>query len=266
MNADNGKEPRIIPAKVTETVSAEEKPEKKKHVLKRLSMSNMIGSQKRRARTLSTSVIPAVIGDSSKTVPRRTSSGSTVGRKIMDTLSFGKTPTPEGEKKDKGLKRMFGKKEKDKKLEIKVLLPPPPVLLKKAESFRSDQTVITRRSYGSRSVESEDDVEVGMQMDGHGEGIIEDMERALNDSVVGIFNGRSGGRTRSQRYQPLWKPPVLELDLKIVSDLERIPVESKRGPQEAWVSVSIDGNIRGDVDFAKAPMLGLDVGVLMDLS
>lgn len=243
-------------------------PEKKKSVMKRLSMSNVIGSQKRRARTLSTSMIPAVIAG--EVVPRRTSSGSTVGRKIMDTLSFGKTPTPpEVVHKKNGLKKMFGKKDKERKLEIKVLLPPlgplqvQKVEKEKADSFRSDQTVITRRSYGS--VESgECEVEVAMQMDGHGEQ--DDMDRVLNDSVVGIFNGRSGGRTRSLRYQPLWKPPVLELDVRISSDLDRIPVESKRGPQEAWVSVSIEGNIRGDVDFSKAPMLGLDVGILMDLS
>ncbi|TGZ78097.1 hypothetical protein EX30DRAFT_398017 [Ascodesmis nigricans] len=260
-------------------------------------LKNVAGfdARKNRTRALSESVvIPAAPTPkmSSEARPvdmtrRRVSSSSSYGKKIKEKIElFAAKSTSSGtssnarsnrKKSEKKWKHhIFQKDKTGKKGQLQQV---------SLESVHSQQTVITRRSRTESSgigsvatapsqIVAEDSISHrAWQVDGTGvevdvqkdDGFASLPERALSDSVVGVHDGRMGGRIRKERYFRPWKPPVLELKMQVVADIQRIPVTVKDAC-EVWIAVNIEGKVAGEADLGKTSRLGLDVGVLMDLS
>ncbi|KAA8908230.1 hypothetical protein FN846DRAFT_681147 [Sphaerosporella brunnea] len=142
-------------------------------------------------------------------------------------------------------------------------------------SSRSDRTVVTKQSRNSGSYSGTDASQAAstteeFQVDGVGSIPLDDesTEKVFNDSVIGMLNGKIGSISRPRAGQQ-WKPPILTLDVQVISPIDRLPV--KVGPgNEIWVAVVLQGLVVGDIDTpnttANATGIGLDVGVLLDIS
>lgn len=113
------------------------------------------------------------------------------------------------------------------------------------------------------------------QLDGHvatsslaGSGIRP--RNVLNDSVLGIFEGNVGGigRTRLKKAGH-WKSPTLQLQMEVVAETEKVPISYQGGSgneKVVWVSVELDGVVDKGTESFEGSKIGLDVGVLMDVS
>lgn len=148
-------------------------------------------------------------------------------------------------------------------------------------SDHSNKTVITRHSAKSvKSVKSRsssdtaasqaastiDDFQVdgisSVPMDGNA------TEKVFNDSVIGMIDGKVGVKPRLRCGQQ-WKPPMITLDLQVISPVDRVPVVVGSG-NEIWVAVVLQGLVVGEIDrpgvAGNTSGIGLDVGVLLDIS
>lgn len=113
------------------------------------------------------------------------------------------------------------------------------------------------------------------QLDGHaatsslvGSGIRS--RNTLNDSVLGIFEGSVGsmGRTRLKKAGH-WKSPTLQLQMEVVAETEKVPISYPGGSgndKVVWVSIELDGIVDKGTESFEGSKIGLDVGVLMDIS
>lgn len=113
------------------------------------------------------------------------------------------------------------------------------------------------------------------QLDGHvatsslgGSGI--KPRNTLNDSVLGIFEGSVGamGRTRLKKAGH-WKSPTLQLQMEVVAETEKVPITYPGGSgtdKVVWVSIELDGIVDKGTESFEGSKIGLDVGVLMDIS
>lgn len=90
------------------------------------------------------------------------------------------------------------------------------------------------------------------------------------DSVLGMFEGNIGGKAHTEeRKSAQWKPPVLCLETIVVPQRDKIPVafpDSEGRGRRVWVSVEFEGKVHFNGDKPLGAGVGLDVGVLMDLS
>lgn len=148
--------------------------------------------------------------------------------------------------------------------------PPAPSVM----SGGTDKTVITKRSPDSQcssdtnASQAASTVE-SWQVDGIGSPDEEDAsDKFFNDSVIGMIDGKVGGISRAKCGQQ-WKPPILTLDMKVVAPVYRVPVKAGNG-HELWIAVTFQGHVVGDIDspssIGNAAGIGLDVGVLLDIS
>ncbi|PWW77832.1 hypothetical protein C7212DRAFT_362443 [Tuber magnatum] len=93
----------------------------------------------------------------------------------------------------------------------------------------------------------------------------------FNDtSFLAALDGNIGGknRTRPKRCGQ-WKPPMLIVDLVVTPEQDTLPIRSgQSGDQNSfWISVEIEGKVNSCAGYAgQQHGVGLDVGVLMDLS
>lgn len=113
------------------------------------------------------------------------------------------------------------------------------------------------------------------QLDGHvatssltGSGI--KSRNALNDSVLGIFEGSVGGMSRTRlKKAGHWKSPTLQLQMEVVAETEKVPISYPGGSgsdKVVWVSIELDGIVDKGTESFEGSKIGLDVGVLMDVS
>lgn len=113
------------------------------------------------------------------------------------------------------------------------------------------------------------------QLDGHvatssltGSGIRS--RNVLNDSVLGIFEGSVGGMSRTKlKKAGHWKPPTLQLQIEVVAETEKVPISYPGGSgsdKVVWVSIELDGIVDKGTESFEGSKIGLDVGVLMDIS
>lgn len=113
------------------------------------------------------------------------------------------------------------------------------------------------------------------QLDGHvatsslaGSGIRS--RNTLNDSVLGIFEGSIGGMSRTRlKKAGHWKSPTLQLQMEVVAETEKVPISYLGGSgsdKVVWVSVELDGIVDKGTESFEGRKIGLDVGVLMDIS
>lgn len=140
-------------------------------------------------------------------------------------------------------------------------------------SIGSERTVITRRSVDSlsstNSAASQAASTEEWQVDGMGAPVEEDpTEKVFNDSVIGMIDGKVGGMPKP-RCGKQWKPPILTLDMQVITSVDRVPVKVAQG-YEFWVAVVLQGTVVGEVDLpgstGNTAGIGLDVGVLLDIS
>lgn len=93
---------------------------------------------------------------------------------------------------------------------------------------------------------------------------------SFNDSVLGIFEGSVGGMSRTRlKKAGHWKPPTLQLQMEVVAEKEKVPISFPGGQANdtvVWVSVEIDGKVDKGTESFEGSKIGLDVGVLMDIS
>lgn len=115
----------------------------------------------------------------------------------------------------------------------------------------------------------------GWQLDGYGETLgtgyfSHSQKGTFNDSVLGIFEGSQGDRGRTRLKQAShWKSPVLRLQMEVVAETEKIPISYpgvSGGEKVIWVSVELDGKVDSGTESFEGSKVGLDVGILMDLS
>ncbi|KAF8253921.1 hypothetical protein K440DRAFT_657063 [Wilcoxina mikolae CBS 423.85] len=151
-----------------------------------------------------------------------------------------------------------------------IFTPPAPSV----KSDKTDKTVITKRSLNSRhssdtnASQAASTVE-SFQMDGIGSPDEEGpTDKAFNDSVIGMIDGKIGGIFRAKCGKQ-WKPPILTLDMRVIAPVDRIPVKVGHG-HEFWIAVVLQGRVVGDIDspssIGNAAGIGLDVGILLDIS
>lgn len=91
----------------------------------------------------------------------------------------------------------------------------------------------------------------------------------LNDSVLGIFEGNVGGMGRTRlKKAGHWKPPTLQLQMEVFAETEKVPISYPGSGSEkvVWVSVELDGMVDKGTESFEGSKIGLDVGVLMDIS
>ncbi|KAI5845843.1 hypothetical protein DFP73DRAFT_476526 [Morchella snyderi] len=92
----------------------------------------------------------------------------------------------------------------------------------------------------------------------------------FNDSVLGIFEGSAGGMTRTKlKKTGQWKPPVLQLQMEVVSETEKVPISypgSQGTEKGTWISVELDASVDGGAEGFQGSKVGLDVGILIDTS
>lgn len=93
----------------------------------------------------------------------------------------------------------------------------------------------------------------------------------MNDSVVGVFEGKFGGLHKLRKPVGQWRPPNLSLSLNVVSEVDKAPVsfvDHDASHRQFWVSVEITGKVDdGDERLGDdVYRVGLDVGVLLDIS
>jgi hypothetical protein len=141
-------------------------------------------------------------------------------------------------------------------------------------SVGSDRTVVTRQSqsgsYSGSDASQAASTTEDFQFDGVGSVPLDDnsTEKVFNDSVIGMIDGKVGTRSRPKGGQQ-WKPPILTLDVQVISSIDRLPVKVRPG-SEYWVAVVLRGLVVGDIDtpgtIGNAAGIGLDVGVLLDIS
>ncbi|RPB08495.1 hypothetical protein P167DRAFT_494005 [Morchella conica CCBAS932] len=92
----------------------------------------------------------------------------------------------------------------------------------------------------------------------------------FNDSVLGIFEGSTGGMTRTRlKKTGQWKPPILQLQMEVVSETEKVPISypGSQGTEKAtWISIELDASVDGGTEGFQGSKVGLDVGILIDTS
>ncbi|CUS14992.1 unnamed protein product [Tuber aestivum] len=94
---------------------------------------------------------------------------------------------------------------------------------------------------------------------------------AVHDtSVLAVIDGNLGGKNRTRsRKCGQWKPPMLVIDLVVTPERDALPIHrsQSRERNEFWISVEIEGKVNSSAGYSGQPQgVGLDVGVLMDLS
>ena len=94
--------------------------------------------------------------------------------------------------------------------------------------------------------------------------------RVRSANVLGMIDSNISGRNRTRPQKcGQWKPPMLILDLAITPERDTLPMHSSQsgGQNGFWVSVEIEGKVSSSAGYAgQSQGVGLDVGVLMDLS
>jgi len=94
--------------------------------------------------------------------------------------------------------------------------------------------------------------------------------RVRSANVLATIDSNISGknRTRPQKCGQ-WKPPMLILDLAITPERDTLPIHSSQSREQNgfWISVEIEGKISSGSGYAgQSQGVGLDIGVLMDLS
>jgi hypothetical protein len=88
--------------------------------------------------------------------------------------------------------------------------------------------------------------------------------------VLEKFEGNVGGKVRTEeRKSGQWRPPALCLEANVVAQKDKVPVafpDSEGRGKTVWVSVELEGKVHFNGDRPVGSGVGLDVGVLMDLS
>ncbi|KAL7273830.1 hypothetical protein RUND412_003296 [Rhizina undulata] len=110
------------------------------------------------------------------------------------------------------------------------------------------------------------------QLDGHDGSALDEYlqggaKKVFNDSVIGIFNGKIGGLPR--RSDRPWNPPVLTLEVSVVAEIDKFAVNVMKSEgyiAETWVVVELQAKVESEGTPIKGVEVGLDVGILMDIS
>jgi hypothetical protein len=228
---------------------------------------------------------------------RRASSSGGYGNKVkqrIESFGFGRGNSIDEEREDemdvkkKGWKkRVFSKDYFHFKTEAKAqkterrrsesfsdATPPMPIFryVEDSEGFNGSHG--SRRSRASKISTDTAASQVAStvwQVDGMAsyEEAVTKIPKHFDDSVIGMIDGKVGSMSTTKRSAQPWKPPMLNLDMQVVAEVDRLPVKIET-EQEFWVAVLLQGRVIGDVDIpgstTNAERFGLDVGVLLDIS
>lgn len=142
----------------------------------------------------------------------------------------------------------------------------------------SNHTVITRHSVKSVKSRGSSDTAASQaastieefQVDGVGSAPTDEdaTGKVFSDSVVGMIDGKVGLKHRYRCGQQ-WKPPMITLNIQVISPVDRMPVVVSPD-NEIWVAVVLQGMVVGEIDrpgvAGNTSGIGLDVGILLDIS